>query len=76
MPDIRQLESADLSDYCEQARTRYAEFRARGVHLNLARGKPSNEQLDLSTRLLDLPGAADYLAADGSDCRNYGICRV
>jgi len=72
MPDIRKLETADLRDYCERARTQYAAFRALGLNLNLGRGKPSNEQLDLSKRLLDLPGETDYLAADGSDCRNYG----
>ena len=72
MPDISKLETANLRDYCEQARARYAAFRALGLNLNLGRGKPSNEQLDLSKRLLDLPGETDYLAADGSDCRNYG----
>src|SRR5688572_31638240 len=31
------------------------------------------EQLDLAGALLALPGAADYLAADASDTRNYGV---
>ena len=72
MPDIRKLETADLRNYCEQARARHAAFQGLGLTLNLGRGKPSNEQLELSKRLLDLPGADDYLAADGGDCRNYG----
>lgn len=39
--------------------------------LDLTRGKPSTEQLDLSDALDGLL-AGDYRAADGSDCRNYG----
>jgi DNA-binding transcriptional MocR family regulator len=48
----------------------YAAFKAKGLKLNLTRGKPSAAQLDLSNGLLLLP--ADYLAADATDCRNYG----
>ncbi|MEZ0065452.1 DNA-binding transcriptional MocR family regulator [Streptacidiphilus sp. MAP12-20] len=53
-------------------REEYAALQARGLKLDLTRGKPSPEQLDLSAALLELPGAGDYLAADGSDTRNYG----
>jgi DNA-binding transcriptional MocR family regulator len=72
MTDIRNLGTADLHDYYQQACRRYADFQALGLSLNLARGKPSSEQLDLSNGLLTLAGPDDYLAADGSDCRNYG----
>jgi DNA-binding transcriptional MocR family regulator len=50
----------------------YDAFKSRRLDLNLTRGKPSSEQLDLSAALLALPGAGDHQAADGSDCRNYG----
>jgi DNA-binding transcriptional MocR family regulator len=50
----------------------YAAFQAKGLKLNLTRGKPSAAQLDLSNGLLSLPSAKDYLAADSTDCRNYG----
>jgi DNA-binding transcriptional MocR family regulator len=72
MPDIRNLETTEVRRCWEEARRQHAEFRALGLQLNLGRGKPSNEQLALSQRLLELPGPDDYLAADGSDCRNYG----
>jgi aspartate/methionine/tyrosine aminotransferase len=72
MPDIKTLATGDLRDFCQRARAEYDAFRALRLNLNLGRGKPSNEQLDLSKGLLDLPGGADYLAADGTDCRNYG----
>ena len=50
----------------------YDAFKSRRLDLNLTRGKPSSEQLDLSPALLALPGTGDYQAADGTDCRNYG----
>lgn len=51
---------------------RIEEFRARSLNLDMTRGKPSPRQLNLSNGLLEYPGASDYTASDGSDCRNYG----
>lgn len=52
------------------AQANYDAFKQRGLKLDMSRGKPAPEQLDLSNALRDaLPG---YLAADGTDCRNYG----
>ncbi|WP_248800820.1 aminotransferase class I/II-fold pyridoxal phosphate-dependent enzyme [Pseudomonas sp. MWU13-2105] len=41
------------------------------LSINMARGVPSAEQLDLSNPLLELSLAGDYRAEDGTDCRNY-----
>src|SRR5690242_19031842 len=49
----------------------YAELQAMKLSLNLTRGKPSEEQLDLSNRLLTLPGEDDYRDEEGTDTRNY-----
>ena len=46
----------------------YAALRDRGLRLDLTRGKPSAEQLDL----VAFPADGDFRTADGSDCRNYG----
>lgn len=51
---------------------RYRELQARNLNLDLTRGKPSSEQLDLSNALLALPGEDDYVDATGADVRNYG----
>ncbi|MET4782443.1 aminotransferase class I/II-fold pyridoxal phosphate-dependent enzyme [Glaciihabitans sp. UYNi722] len=51
---------------------RYDELRAQKLSLDLTRGKPSPEQLDLSNALLELPGVGDYRDASGTDLRNYG----
>jgi DNA-binding transcriptional MocR family regulator len=50
---------------------RYDTFKAKGLALDLTRGKPSAAQLDLSNELLSLPGA-DYITEGATDCRNYG----
>jgi DNA-binding transcriptional MocR family regulator len=50
----------------------YATLLAKRLALDLTRGKPSPEQLDLSNALLSLPGADDYRDEDGTDTRNYG----
>jgi DNA-binding transcriptional MocR family regulator len=62
----------DLSAHFEQQKRNYEDLKAKGLKLDLTRGKPSPEQLDLSNKLLELPGAADYRDADGTDVRNYG----
>ena len=51
----------------------YDEFKARGLKLDMSRGKPSAEQMDLSMGMMDVfHSRADLTAADGLDCRNYG----
>jgi DNA-binding transcriptional MocR family regulator len=56
----------------EQLSVQHAEFKAKGLKLDLTRGKPSPAQLDLSNAMLSLPGEGDYRGADGTDLRNYG----
>ncbi len=51
----------------------YEKFKARGLKLDMSRGKPSSEQLDLSMDILDPAYIADAKAQDGVDCRNYGV---
>lgn len=50
----------------------YAALVSRGLALDLTRGKPSPEQLDLSNALLTLPGEGVVHDASGADVRNYG----
>ena len=60
-----------LAQHDQQTRN-YAELAAKGLKLDLTRGKPSPAQLDLSNALLELPGAGDFRDSDGTDTRNYG----
>jgi DNA-binding transcriptional MocR family regulator len=59
---------ANLSQY----EASYAAIKQRGLKLDMTRGKPSNEQLDLANDLMSALGPSDYKAADGTDTRNYG----
>src|SRR5690606_223405 len=70
-PDLTRLQADDLRAFRAQVHERYQAFAARGLKLNLTRGKPSPRQLDLCNDLLALPGVNDYMAG-GVDCRNYG----
>ncbi|MEV0321501.1 aminotransferase class I/II-fold pyridoxal phosphate-dependent enzyme [Streptomyces sp. NPDC050658] len=64
--------SADaLGGLRERALQDYEALVARGLKLDLTRGKPAPEQLDLSDDLLSLPGGR-HTSADGTDVRNYG----
>lgn len=59
-------------DY-EEIRAAYEGLKARGLALDMTRGKPSPEQLDLANALLALPGeGGDAYRVDGVDARNYG----
>ncbi len=54
---------------------RYQRFKDMNLKLNMARGKPSSEQLDLSLEMLDvLSSTSDLNSRDNVDLRNYGIC--
>lgn len=51
----------------------YERFRALGLRLDMSRGKPAPEQLDLSAALFEAADTAGFRARDGFDCRNYGL---
>lgn len=72
---LTQLPTSELTRRLDELRLEYEALQARGLTLDLTRGKPSAEQLDLSDPLLELPGTGKYLASDGTDTRNYGGLR-
>jgi DNA-binding transcriptional MocR family regulator len=61
----------ELQAQHEQQSRNYADLQAKGLKLDLTRGKPSPAQLDLSNALLSLPGE-DFRDGEGTDTRNYG----
>ncbi len=71
MVSFSSLGRAELQAEYELQQHNYAELQARQLKLDLTRGKPSSEQLNLSNALLSLPGA-DYRDGEGTDTRNYG----
>jgi len=72
MPVLTDLTTPELRKFHEQVIKDFGAFRARGLKLDMTRGKPSPEQLDQSNPLMQLPGNQDFTLTDGSDARNYG----
>lgn len=68
---LSDLTTDELTRLESQLASEYDALAAKGLKLDLTRGKPSPEQLDLSERLLSLPGEGDHTSG-GTDVRNYG----
>lgn len=66
---LSELSAEALAQVRAQAQGRYDDLVAAGLSLDLTRGKPAADQLDLSNDLLALPSSP---IADGVDTRNYG----
>ena len=72
MTAIADLSAADLDQRLRRTRQEYEAFRARGLKLDMTRGKPAPDQLDLAAGMLALPGNRDHFTEAGEDARNYG----
>ncbi len=72
MPDFTALNNQELMQHKEGLQNRYREYQSRGLNLDITRGKPCPDQLDLALDMLDCIDSSNYLTAAGTDCRNYG----
>ena len=62
----------DLRALEQELAAQYDVAKAKGIKLNMARGKPAADQLDLSEGLLTAVSAKDDCFSEGgADCRNY-----
>ncbi len=74
MKPYTKLSGAERAALYHRFREEYEEYVAMGLSLDLSRGKPSAEQLDLSQPMLEIPLTRDrILTESGIDCRNYGV---
>jgi DNA-binding transcriptional MocR family regulator len=73
MNRIADLSNAELQVLRQTVRAEYDAFRARGLKLDMTRGKPAADQLDLANDLLAFPGNRDHFTEAGEDARNYGL---
>lgn len=72
MTTLRTLADDALADLARRTRDEHAALRARGLRLDMTRGKPSPEQLDLAAAMLSPADGEDWRTASGEDARNYG----
>lgn len=72
MNEVKTLTNLALQQRYADLSHSYEVFKAQNLKLDMSRGKPCPEQLDLSTGLIDCLGKEDYKTQAGVDCRNYG----
>ncbi len=69
-----QIATEELKEHLASLKSVYKEYQGMNLQLNMARGKPSSDQLDLSMGMMDILSSEDDLTCeDGTDCRNYGV---
>ncbi|MCM1102124.1 MAG: aminotransferase class I/II-fold pyridoxal phosphate-dependent enzyme [Clostridium sp.] len=73
MKAYKELSREELSALQSRLNAEYDEAKARGLNLNMSRGKPAADQLDMGMSYLDvLDGSSDMMTESGADTRNYG----
>ena len=74
MKSYQQMNREEILAEKAQLEKAFAEYKAKGLKLNMARGKPGADQLDLSMPMLDVLNSKSNCVAEESriDCRNYG----
>lgn len=69
-----QMSEAELKVQKLALEDEYAKIKAKNLSLDLSRGKPGKDQLDILTDMLTCVSTAeDCFSENGTDCRNYGI---
>ena len=68
----QKMETTELDAAIEALKAEVAEVKAKGLALDMARGKPSPSQVDISRPMLDILNADADLHDDNVDCSNYG----
>ncbi|MDD6666737.1 MAG: aminotransferase [Lachnospiraceae bacterium] len=74
MKAYQEMTKEELEKTVADLKKEYSRYQAMELSLDMSRGKPCKEQLDLSMGLMDaLNSSADMTCEDGTDCRNYGV---
>ena len=73
MKPYAEMSIEELKEEIAFLKKEYKKYQDMDLRLDMSRGKPCREQLDLSMGMMDaLNSEADLSCADGTDCRNYG----
>ena len=74
MQKYSEMSKEQLQDVKKELDQQYAEIKAQGLALDMSRGKPSVDQLNISMDMMDvLSSSTDLRCETGVDCRNYGV---
>ncbi len=70
---IFEFSKPELSEFYNEQLKKFEEYKAKGLSLDMSRGKPAPEQLDLTNEMLTHCLDGDHISERGVDCRNYGV---
>ncbi len=74
MKAYSEMTREELLEIRDALEKEYESIKARGLKLDMSRGKPCKAQLDLSNEMMDVLDSDSYfLDETGTDCRNYGV---
>jgi len=74
MTAYNQLNKEELMALKTELEAKYEEIKGKGLNLDMSRGKPAKNQLDLANKMMDLVDSnSDMNCESGMDCRNYGL---
>ncbi len=72
MKKLSDMSQEEIIAFKNEAQSRYDDFKSRGLKIDMSRGKPAAQQLELSNMLYDSIDKNNYTSSEGLDCRNYG----
>ena len=70
--DLTKMSKEELAGAQAELKKKYEDFKAMGLKLDMSRGKPGPEQLDLSEGILTVLHSNSQVKSEGTDVRNYG----
>ena len=74
MTAYKDMSVEELMELKSELEQEFEEVKAKGLKLDMSRGKPSMAQLNLSMGMMDvLTSESDLSCEEGVDCRNYGV---
>lgn len=74
MKKYTEMSETELKEQLAVLTKEYEAAKAKGLKLDMSRGKPSPAQLDVSNEMLDIVNSETGCVSDSvTDCRNYGI---
>ncbi|GHU63862.1 aminotransferase [Clostridia bacterium] len=74
MKSLKEMSKTELLGLRQEWQKEYENFQKKGLTLDMSRGKPSVEQINLSMEMMDILNSQTNLVGEqGIDCRNYGL---
>ena len=73
MSDYLSMSKEELKKELKEVKAEYEKLRAMHLSLDMSRGKPGADNMDISSLMFDLVGnGTGFKNISGIDCRNYG----